>query len=273
MSKVTCVGCGMMGSNIVESFMNGGHAVCIVDLNKQSALKYIEKGALYSTSINDALDCDFIVLSLPNDNVVLKVFENVDSLSGKIVVNTSSEVPSEVINMQKFFTQLGAKYLDATILTYQGEVGTKYGKLLYSGDENVFKSIEKDLECLSKPAVYVGESIVGSEIVDLVAITAHFGITYTPLENMCLLDKYGIDVDKYLNDLDDVLSLMSNTKPAEYNKLEHLDYEKLVSFVDKKIKEERVFDKLNDKWLDDINKSLSNHYRKIINIKKTDYEY
>lgn len=273
MSKITCVGCGMMGSNIVESFMNGGHNVHIVDVNKQSALKYIEKGALYSASINDALDCDFIVLSLPNDNVVLKVFENVDSLSKKIVVNTSSEVPSEVINMQKYFTQLGAKYLDATILTYQGEVGTKYGKLLYSGDKSVFECIEKDLECLAKPAIYVGESIVGSEIVDLVAITAHFGITYTPLENMCYLDKYEIDADDYLNELDDVLSLMSDTKLVEYDKLKHFDYEELVSFVDKKIKEERVFDKLNDKWLESINKSLSNHYRKIINIEKTDYEY
>ncbi len=273
MSRITCVGCGMMGSNIVESFMNGGHDVYIVDVNKNSALKYIEKGAKYSSNINDALDCDFVVLSLPNDNVVLKVFENVNNLNGKIVVNTSSEVPSEVICMQEFFTNLGAEYLDATILTYQGEVGTKYGKLLYSGDEKVFRSIEKELECLSKPAVYVGESIVGSEIVDLVAITAHFGITYTPLESMCSLDRYRMDVDKYLYDLDEVLTLISDVKPAKYKELEHFDYEELVSFVDEKMKEERVLDKLNDRWLDSINKSLSNHYRKIINIKKTNYEY
>ena len=74
MAKITCVGCGMMGSNIVEAFMNGGHEVFIVDVVDKNALKYIEKGAKYSKDINDALDCDFIVLSLPNDKIVLKAF-------------------------------------------------------------------------------------------------------------------------------------------------------------------------------------------------------
>lgn len=269
MAKITCVGCGMMGSNIVEAFMNGGHEVFIVDVVDKNALKHIEKGAKYSKDINDALDCDFIVLSLPNDKIVLKAFENVNDISNKIVVNTSSEVPSEVISTQEYFEKLGAKYLDATILTYQGEVGTKYGKLLYSGDEKVFKSIEEELKCLSNPAVYVGESIVGSEIVDLVAITAHFGITYTPLECMCYLDKYNIDCDEYLKNLNDVLSVMK----IESNSLEELNYDELISYVNKVIDGGRVLDKLNDNWLDGINKSLSNHYRKIINIKKSDYEY
>ena len=88
MAKITCVGCGMMGSNIVEAFMNGGHEVFIVDVVDKNALKYIEKGAKYSRDINDALDCDFIVLSLPNDKIVLKAFENVNDISNKIVVVT-----------------------------------------------------------------------------------------------------------------------------------------------------------------------------------------
>lgn len=272
MAKITCVGCGMMGSNIVESFMNAGNEVFIVDLNENSAKKYVEKGAKYSKNVNDALDCDFIVLSLPNDNVVFKVFSSVDNLSNRLVVNTSSEVPSEVIKTKEFFEAKNARYLDATILTYQGEVGSEYAKLLYSGKKEYFDSIENELKALSDPAIYVGESLVGSEIVDLVAITAHFGITYTPLECMCSLEKYGIDVDEYLNDLAYVLDHVDK-KMLDYESLAKKDYLELVDFVEEKMKNERVLDKLNDKWLDSINKSLSNHYRKMINIKKTNYEY
>ena len=50
MAKITCVGCGMMGSNIVEAFMNGGHEVFIVDVVDKNALKYIgvvSKSSLY----------------------------------------------------------------------------------------------------------------------------------------------------------------------------------------------------------------------------------
>ena len=37
MAKVTCCGCGLMGSNLVDAFMNAGHDVTIVDLNEQAA--------------------------------------------------------------------------------------------------------------------------------------------------------------------------------------------------------------------------------------------
>ena len=30
MSKITCVGCGMMGSNLISAFMDKGHEVTIV---------------------------------------------------------------------------------------------------------------------------------------------------------------------------------------------------------------------------------------------------
>ena len=86
---------------------------------------------------------------------------------------------------------------------------------------------------------------------------------------MCYLDKYNIDCDEYLKNLNDVLSVMK----IESNSLEELNYDELISYVNKVIDDERVLDKLNDNWLDGINKSLSNHYRKIINIKKSDYEY
>ena len=35
MSKITCVGCGMMGSNLISAFMDKGHEVTIVDINDQ----------------------------------------------------------------------------------------------------------------------------------------------------------------------------------------------------------------------------------------------
>lgn len=273
MAKITCVGCGMMGSNIVEAFMKKGNQVHIVDVNEKATLKYVDKGAKYSANVKDALDCDFIILSLPNDKIVKRAFENVEDLHGKIVVNTSSEVPSEVIDVQNFFKSKNGRYLDATILTYQGEVGTKYGYLLYSGPKEIFDEVEESLKCLSNPAVYVGDSIVASEIVDLIAITAHFGITYTPLECLCILDKYNYDFNDYLNDLGDVLKVLSKQRGEKDDMCHEFDYDQLIEYTEKRLKEERIYEKLNEDWLAQENRSLSNHYKKIISIEKSDYEY
>ncbi len=273
MAKITCVGCGMMGSNLVEAFMNKGNQVHIVDINEQATLKYVKKGAKYSANVKDALDCDFIILSLPNDKIVKRAFDSVEDLNSKVVVNTSSEVPSEVIDIQKYFTDKNARYLDATILTYQGDVGTKYGYLLYSGPKDIFDEIQESLKALSDPAVYVGDSIVASEIVDLIAITAHFGITYSPLECLCLLEKYNYKLDDYLNDLDEVLSVLANQKDEKDDICQNFDYDQLLEYTEQRLKEERIYDKLNEDWLDQENKSLSNHYKKIISIEKSNYEY
>lgn len=272
MSKITCVGCGMMGSNIVESLMNHNHEVDIVDVDYSKALKYVQKGAKYYKNISEALDSKFIILSLPNDKIVNKVFEHSYQLTGKIIVNTTSEVPSETVQMKNYFESLGAKYLDATILTYQGEVGTKHSCLLYSGDKNVFNSIEEELTCLSKPAIYVGEPIVGAEIIDLISITAHFGITYTPLEYLCKLENYDISIDKYFNYLDKALNAVVKTIPS-ISEFSSLNNDEFISKSKELLSNQRIDEKLNKKWLNSCNRSLKNHYQKILKIYHSDYEY
>lgn len=273
MANITCVGCGMMGSNIIDSFIKNGNEVNIVDVNPNAAKPYVEKGAKFFSNVKDCLECDFIFISLPNDYVVKKAFSDVSDLKNKIIVNSCSEVPSEVIDIEKYFTEKNGRYLDCTILTYQGEVGTKYGYLLYSGKKEHFYEIENDLKCLSDPAIYVGESIVASEVVDLVAITAHFGITYTPLECICMCDKYNYDPTTYISDLDKVLNLVCDETENDEEKCINLKLTELIEYIDKKIESERIYEKINESFLKKENKSLSNHYKKIIEIEKTDYNY
>lgn len=272
MSKITCVGCGMMGSNIVESFMNHNHEISIVDVDYTKALKFVQKGARYCKNIADALDCKFIILSLPNDKVICKVFEHSYKLNGKIIVNTTSEVPSEAIMMKDFFEVRGANYLDATILTYQGEVGSQHSCILYSGNKQIFDLIEKELLCLSNPAVYVGESIVGAEIIDLIAITAHFGLTYTPLEYLCKLDKYEISMNDYFSHLEEALKAIVDTNPS-IEIFTRLNEEKFIKNINEVLSRQRIDEKLNERWLNECNRSTKNHYKKILKIYQSNYDY
>lgn len=282
MSKITCVGCGMMGGNLIDSFLNKGNEVTVVDLNYEAAKKYISKGARYFPNLDPGLkDTKFVVFSLPNYRIVRSVLEKCDpvNIKNNIFVNTSSGVPSEVLEMEVYVKSLGGHYLDSTILTYQGEVGTQYGYLLYSGEKKSFDLIKDDLKALSENPIFLGEDTsVAAEIVDLVVITAHFGFPYTPLEAISKCKKYGINVDEYLEQLKELLPLLSDEAIEDYKNLKlpelyKKDFTDVAGSITKLLNESNVSERINEKWLLATNKSVANHYRKMLNIKKTNYEY
>jgi len=267
-----------MGGNLVDAFMDHGHEVTIVDVNEESAAPRIARGARFATSLEVALDTKFVVFSLPDDNVVRAVLACCPegSLAGHIFVNTSSEVPSDVLDVERVVVEAGGSYVDSTILTYQGEVGTTYGYLTYSGDERAFRTIEQDLYALSDPPIWLGsDALVAAEIVDLVVVTSHFGFSYTPLEGIGRCVELGIDVDDYLHELTWLLPELSgiDLSVKEAKRIVAASEDVALRGVVDAMGKADVFDRFNDDWLRDTNKSVANHYTKMLTIARSGFEY
>ena len=280
MSRITVVGCGMMGGNLVDSFMKAGHEVTIVDINDTKPRPFIERGAhFYPTpEFGKALDTKFIVISLPTDDVFRSVLSVVDrsELKDKIFVNTSSEVLSDVIDCKNIIEGAGGHYIDTTIITYQGEVGTEYAYLVHSGKKEVFDYIKDDLRALSEP-VYLGENITGAEIVDLVAIGVHFGMVFTPLEAIRCCRDYGIDVDHYLDEFRELMPILCkrSRKQAVEMGLENLDEKpqrEALDIITKAMDDADINERFSEDWLNSDNRSVANHFRKMLGSYRSDYE-
>ncbi|MCU5120159.1 NAD(P)-binding domain-containing protein [Bacillus thuringiensis] len=75
MSKITVVGCGVMGSALIRAFMKAGHTINIVDKNPTVAKPFAAEGATFKLSLDDALDCDFVLLNLPDYKIAMQVIE------------------------------------------------------------------------------------------------------------------------------------------------------------------------------------------------------
>lgn len=281
MSKITCVGCGMMGSNLISAFMNKGHDVTIVDVNEKAVQPYVEKGAKFELKLANALNSKFIIFSVPNYTISTAILERCPegSLKDKIIINTSSGVPSEVLTLEKFVKERGGHYIDSTILTYQGEVGTEYGYLLYSGEEKAFREVEADLYALSNPPIFLGENTaVAAEIVDLVVITAHFGFPYSPLEGIARCLQYGYNIEKYLDEMCNMLPYLAKAAREQAAKLnltavDNASVDAVCQTMTEAMDEAGVSERLNPDWLAATNRSCANHYLKMKKIKETDYEY
>ncbi len=280
MSRITVVGCGMMGGNLVDSFMKAGHEVTIVDINDTKPRPFIERGAhFYPTpEFGKALDTKFIVISLPTDDVFRSVLSVVDrsELKDKIFVNTSSEVLSDVIDCKNIIEGAGGHYIDTTIITYQGEVGTEYAYLVHSGKKEIFDYIKDDLRALSDP-VYLGENITGAEIVDLVAIGVHFGMVFTPLEAIRCCRDYGIDVDHYLDEFRELMPILCrrSRKQAVEMGLENLDEKpqrEALDIITKAMDDADINERFSEDWLNNDNRSVANHFRKMLGSYRSDYQ-
>jgi len=203
MAKITVVGCGIMGSALVNAFLVENHAVTIVDTNEAATRPFVERGAKFATQLSDALDSDFILLNLPNHKIVESILYSLPSgsLSGKIIVNTTTSTPKEIRSIDKMLTAEGALHLDAAIESYPAEVGKETGFIFYSGSAEAFAKIKDALSALAAKSEYLGENAVGATVMDLAIINTHYGMTISMLEGIALCIKNDISVEDYVNQI------------------------------------------------------------------------
>ena len=278
--KITCAGCGMMGSNLVDAFLKAGHEVTVVDLNRAAVEPFLARGAKYTPDLKEALEADFILSNLPNDKIVHAVLQALPkgSLKDKIFVNTTSEVPSDVLKTQEMVEAEGGRYLDATILTYQGEVGPKTGYLIYSGSRSAFLEIESALAALSEPVFLSESTAVAAEIVDLVVIAIHYGYVYTLLEGVARCMQYGISVDDYLAQTKRMLRALAagTQRHAQELDLAHtmaLPTEQVLQRLADAMERAGIQERVCDTMRRTTNRSVADHYDKMMNIYLSHFSY
>ena len=209
MAKVTVVGCGTMGSSLVNSFMNAGHVITIVDVVEKNAAPFVARGASFTSELKNAMDSDFILFNLPNHKIAKKIAESVtDMWKGKMLVNTTTSTPGEILDMQSFILDNGGRYLDAAIECYPAEIGPEHGYIVYAGDKTVFDETEAALTALGR-AEFLGDIVISTMMNDF-AVGVHYGIYGAMLEGAAVCLKYNYPLKAYLDQIDIILPLMAS---------------------------------------------------------------
>ena len=207
MSEITVVGCGAMGSRLINAFMNAGHDVVIVELNKANAEPFIARGARYSASLQDAPETDTILLNVPNNNIAKAILEGCtkERLEGKQCINTTtSGTMEDVLAIEKVAKSFGLHYLDARIEAYPETVGPEKGYMVYAGDQEVFENNKEMLLALGK-ATYIGNNAGWAWLGDMAVIGVHGGAMFALFEMAAMAMKQGCPLDKICQVVGDTL--------------------------------------------------------------------
>ncbi|WP_256865489.1 NAD(P)-binding domain-containing protein [Paenibacillus sp. 32352] len=100
--SVTIIGLGPMGQAMAGVYLERGYKVTVWNRTASKADELVLRGAVKASSIKEALDAnELAVLSLTDYDVMYAILEPAsEQLSGKVLVNLSSDTPQKFVRQQ-----------------------------------------------------------------------------------------------------------------------------------------------------------------------------
>lgn len=161
MSDVSVIGCGNMGSALVQTLREEDNEVTVWNRTREKAEVLSGSGVTVADSVGMALAASPVTLvSLTTYDAAREVLEGEEAeLSKTTLVQLSSGEPAAVRGLADFVTGGGGRYVDGCILAYPSQVGTDSLLVLYSGNRQAFQEAASVLEQLGGTHQFVGEAV------------------------------------------------------------------------------------------------------------------
>lgn len=210
MKSITVVGCGVMGSRLIEALMNAGINPVIVDLNEEAVKPFVAKGAKYAPTLDVADETDCIVLNLPHHGIASSVIKSCshDKLAGRMLIDTTTSTIEEVKDMAAIAADYNMPYLDAKIMCYPNDIATPTGGLVYAGSKEVYDAMVDPAFAAFGRYVYLGDEITLASVTDTGVCNVHFGAIGSLLEAAAFCVRSGCDIETFIDQIRTFLPLM-----------------------------------------------------------------
>lgn len=214
--KLGFIGLGNMGGRMTRCLVDAGIEVLGFDPQPGAAQK---AGARESRDVDQvAAECDLILLSLPDSNVVEKVMLQPEGLlahcrSGQIIVDLSTAAAASTVRLHGLLRDKGVAYIDAGISG--GAAAAEKGQLtlMVGGEEAAIKAIEWAFAPIASKVVVMGASGAGHTTKLLNNFLNAVSLAATA-EVMVAGKKAGLDLPRLL----DVLNSSSGVNFATLNR-------------------------------------------------------
>ncbi|MGW1676189.1 NAD(P)-dependent oxidoreductase [Saccharopolyspora sp. NPDC002376] len=149
---VTVIGLGPMGQAMVNSLLDAGHPVTVWNRTASRADDVVARGAVRAETPAEAVQAsELVLLSLTDYAAMYDILGQVEDLSGKVIVNLSSDSPEESRRAAEWTEQRGGRFITGGVMVPAPAVGTEVSYVYYSGPQDVFNAHEKTLQVIGKP--------------------------------------------------------------------------------------------------------------------------
>ncbi|QCD55698.1 NAD(P)-dependent oxidoreductase [Streptomyces hawaiiensis] len=149
--SVTVIGLGPMGQAMVHALLRQGHHVTVWNRTASRADALVARGAVLAKSVEDAVAAnELVVLSLTDYDAMYTVLEPASHvLTGRVLVNLSSDTPEKTRSGARWVSERGAVHLTGGVTVPPSGIGQPESSTFYSGPREVFEAHRSTLEVLT----------------------------------------------------------------------------------------------------------------------------
>ena len=172
MTDVSMIGCGRMGSAMVEALSDGGSDVTAWNRTREKAEALSGPRVGVADSPGEALGASPMTLVCVTDyGATRDALEGAEPrLAGRTLVQLSNGTPDAARSLARMVADAGGDYLDGTVFSYPHAVGTDEMFVVYGGDRQVFAEARPLLEQLGGAVDHLGEDPGLPSALDLAAV-------------------------------------------------------------------------------------------------------
>lgn len=162
--RIGMIGLGLMGTAMTERLLEHGYQVDVWNRTPAKSDPLLARGARWSS--NPLADCDRVIISLYSSDIVESVVESMlaelantqtrHSLSGTIIVDTTTGVPAESLALSKRLGDLGVSYLDAPISGSSEQTRRGEATVMVGGGREAFERCADLWAILGAKVYHVG---------------------------------------------------------------------------------------------------------------------
>jgi len=205
--SVTVIGLGPMGKAIVNVLLDNGYRVTVWNRTSNKADEFLAKGALKASTVSEAVTSnELIILSLTDYQAMYAILEPIsEQLSGKVIVNLSSDTPNKVREASKWLAEHNARHLTGGVLASPPGIGNKESITLYSGPREIFEAQKNILDVLTSTS-YKGEDPGLAMLYYQIQIDVFWTALLSYLHSVTVAKANGISAQQLLPYVSDILS-------------------------------------------------------------------
>lgn len=204
-TSIGIIGIGMLGSAMIERFLNSGLKVNVFGRNKRKLDLLSEKGAtIFDSALALSKQSNFIITCVTNYESLKDVLFGVNGIykrgNKKVTVIDCTTITAEQSQWcaDRISKTKGFKFMSVPVMG--GPMDARNGELisLVSGNKETYREIRPILERFSKKIFYLGNNTGISNTLKLALNLNIALITLALSEGLILANRSGIDPNLYL---------------------------------------------------------------------------
>jgi 3-hydroxyisobutyrate dehydrogenase len=162
MKRVGFIGLGNAGGKLAGSLLRNGHDLTVLDLDKEVAQPFLDKGAKWGQSPKQmAENCDLVITCLPSPAASAAVMEGENGLleglgDGKIWAEMSTTDASEIQRLAKLVESKGALAVECPVSGGCHRAATGNISIFVGGERAAFERMLPFLKTLGRRILHTG---------------------------------------------------------------------------------------------------------------------